>query len=141
MGVLGPDQYEAEMDFDIGTKYDVLGLGTACPTVFDEDTDMVAVARNIARFFKNESCGQCTPCREGADWMLKILLRIEHGGGTYKDLDLVLELAGSMGLTPGTTICGLADGNNWAVRTIVNKYRGEFESRLKRSLVPVTISS
>ena len=141
MGVLGPDQYEAEMDFDIGTKYDVLGLGTACPTVFDEDTDMVAVARNIARFFKNESCGQCTPCREGADWMLKLLLRIEHGGGTYKDLDLVLEIAGSMGLTPGTTICGLADGNNWAVRTILNKYRGEFESRLKRSLIPVTISS
>ena len=141
MGVLGPDQYEAEMDFDIGTKYDVLGLGTACPTVFDEDTDMVAVARNIARFFKNESCGQCTPCREGADWMLKLLLRIENGGGTYKDLDLVLEIAGSMGLTPGTTICGLADGNNWAVRTILNKYRGEFESRLKRSLIPVTISS
>jgi hypothetical protein len=43
-----------------------MGLGTACPTVFDEDTDMVAVARNIARFFKNESCGQCTPCREGS---------------------------------------------------------------------------
>ena len=141
MGVLGPDQYEAEMDFDIGTKYDVLGLGTACPTVFDEDTDMVAVARNIARFFKNESCGQCTPCREGADWMLKLLLRIERGGGTTKDLDLVLELAGSMGLTPGTTICGLADGNNWAVRTIVNKYRGEFEARLKPHLIPVTISS
>ena len=141
MGILGPDQYEAEMDFDIGTKYDVLGLGTACPTVFDEDTDMVAVARNIARFFKNESCGQCTPCREGADWMLKLLLRIERGGGTTKDLDLVLELAGSMGLTPGTTICGLADGNNWAVRTIVNKYRGEFEARLKPHLIPVTISS
>ena len=141
MGILGPDQYEAEMDFDIGTKYDVLGLGTACPTVFDEDTDMVAVARNIARFFKNESCGQCTPCREGADWMLKLLLRIEHGGGTTKDLDLVLELAGSMGLTPGTTICGLADGNNWAVRTILNKYRGEFEARLKPHLVPVTLSS
>lgn len=141
MGILGPDQYEAEMDFDIGTKYDVLGLGTACPTVFDEDTDMVAVARNIARFFKNESCGQCTPCREGADWMLKLLLRIEHGGGTMKDLDLVLELAGSMGLTPGTTICGLADGNNWAVRTIVNKYRDEFEARLKPHLVPVTITS
>jgi NADH-quinone oxidoreductase subunit F len=54
MGILGPDQYEAEMDFDIGRKYNVLGLGTACPTVFDEDTDMVAVARNIARFFKHE---------------------------------------------------------------------------------------
>ena len=141
MGVLGPDQYEAEMDFDIGTRYDVLGLGTACPTVFDEDTDMVAVARNLARFFKNESCGQCTPCREGADWMLKLLLRIEHGGGTFKDLDLLMEIAGSMGLTPGTTICGLADRNNWAVRTIVSKFRGEFEARLKPTLVPVTISS
>jgi NADH-quinone oxidoreductase subunit F len=66
MGVLGPDQFDAEMDFDIGRKYQVMGLGTACPTVYDEDTDMVAVARNIARFFMNESCGQCTPCREGS---------------------------------------------------------------------------
>src|SRR5262249_46017453 len=56
-GILGPDQFDAEMDFDIGKKYNVLGLGTACPTIFDEDTDMVAVARNIARFFKHESCG------------------------------------------------------------------------------------
>jgi len=52
MGVLGPDQFDAELDFDIGRKYNVLGLGTACPTVFDEDTDMVAVARNIARFLQ-----------------------------------------------------------------------------------------
>lgn len=139
MGVLGPDQYDAEMDFDIGRKYDVLGLGTACPTVFDEDTDMVAVARNIARFFKNESCGQCTPCREGSGWMLKLLTRIERGDGTTKDLDLLLELAGSMGLTPGTTICGLADGNNWAVRTIVNKFRPEFEARVKPRFVPVGV--
>lgn len=141
MGVLGPDQYDAEMDFDIGTRYDVLGLGTACPTVFDEDTDMVAVARNISRFFKNESCGQCTPCREGSGWVFKLLSRIERGSGTTQDLDLLLEIAGSMGLSPGTTICGLADGNNWAVRTIVNKYRGEFEARVKPKLVAVTVSA
>ncbi|PHX78497.1 MAG: NADH-quinone oxidoreductase subunit NuoF, partial [Planctomycetaceae bacterium] len=73
MGVLGTDQYDAPMDFDIGRKYDVLGLGTACPTIFDEDTDMVAVARNICRFFKAESCGQCTPCREGSGWLLKLI--------------------------------------------------------------------
>jgi NADH-quinone oxidoreductase subunit F len=109
--------------------------------VFDEDTDMVAVARNIARFFKNESCGQCTPCREGSGWMLKTLLRIERGDGTSADLDLLLEVAGSMGLTPGTTICGLADGNNWAVRTIVNKYRGEFEARVKPKFVPVYVTA
>ena len=139
-GILGPDQYDAEMDFDIGKKYNVLGLGTACPTVFDEDTDMVAVARNVARFFKHESCGQCTPCREGSGWLYQLLTRIEEGGGRTKDLDLTLEIATSMGAMPGTTICGLADGNNWAVRTIVNKYREEFEARVKPSFVPVTMS-
>ncbi len=139
MGVLGTDQFDAEMDFDIGRKYEVLGLGTACPTIFDEDTDMVMVARNITRFFKNESCGQCTPCREGSGWMYKLMCRIEAGEAKSKDLDLLLELAGSMGAMPGTTICGLADGNNWAVRTIVNKFRGEFEARVKPSFVPVTV--
>jgi NADH-quinone oxidoreductase subunit F len=138
MGVLGPDQFDAEMDFDIGRTYQVLGLGTACPTIFDEDTDMVAVCRNIARFFKNESCGQCTPCREGSSWIYQMLCRIEAGDGTSKDLDLLLELAGSMGIGPGTTICGLADGNNWAVRTIVNKFRSEFEARVRPSSIAVT---
>lgn len=139
MGILGDDQYGAEMDFDIGRRYDVMGLGTACPTVFDQDTDMVSVARNIARFFSNESCGQCTPCREGAPWVYKLLCRIEAGDATTKDLDLLLEVAGSMGSMPGTTICGLADGTNWAVRTIVNKYRSEFEARVRASFVPVTV--
>jgi NADH-quinone oxidoreductase subunit F len=140
MGILGPDQYDAELDFDIGRKYNVLGLGTACPTVFDEDTDMVAVARNIARFFKHESCGQCTPCREGSGWLYQLLTRIEEGNGRTKDLDLALEIATSMGAMPGTTICGLADGNNWAVRTIMNKFPEEFEKRVKRSVVPVKMT-
>ncbi|MBA4028097.1 MAG: NADH-quinone oxidoreductase subunit NuoF [Planctomyces sp.] len=140
MGVLGPDQLDAEMDFDIGRKYNVLGLGTACPTVFDQDTDMVAVARNVARFFKHESCGQCTPCREGSGWLYQLMTRIESGGAKTKDLDLALEIATSMGTMPGTTICGLADGNNWAVRTIINKFRSEFEARVQRTFVPVGIS-
>ncbi|MEL6499228.1 MAG: NADH-quinone oxidoreductase subunit NuoF [Planctomycetota bacterium] len=140
MGILGPDQYEAEMDFDIGRKYNVLGLGTACPTVFDEDTDMVAVARNIARFYKHESCGQCTPCREGSGWLYQLMCRIEAGDATTKDLDLALEVGTSMGSMPGTTICGLADGNNWALRTIMNKYRDEFETRVRPAHVPVTVT-
>ncbi|MFM9995636.1 MAG: NADH-quinone oxidoreductase subunit NuoF [Phycisphaerales bacterium] len=140
MGILGPDQFDAEMDFDIGRKYNVLGLGTACPTVFDEDTDMVAVARNIARFFKHESCGQCTPCREGSGWLYQLLGRIEDGNAKTKDLDLALEVATSMGTMSGTTICGLADGNNWAVRTIINKYRDEFEKRVKPTYVPVRVT-
>ena len=69
--------------------------------------------------------------------MYQILCRIEQGDGTSKDLHLLLELAGSQGIGPGTTICGLADGNNWAVRTIVNKFRAEFEARVKPALVPV----
>ncbi len=140
MGILGPDQYEAELDFDIGRKYNVLGLGTACPTVFDEDTDMVAVARNIARFYKHESCGQCTPCREGSGWLYQLLSRIEEGDARTKDLDLALEVATSMGSMPGTTICGLADGNNWATRTIMNKYRSEFEARVRPSHVAVKMT-
>ncbi|MEM1166503.1 MAG: NADH-quinone oxidoreductase subunit NuoF [Planctomycetota bacterium] len=140
-GVLGTDQYDAPMDFDIGRDYNVLGLGTACPTVFDEDTDMVAVARNIARFFKHESCGQCTPCREGSGWLYQLMSRIETGDGRTKDLDLAQEIATSMGAMPGTTICGLADGNNWAVRTIMNKFRDEFEARVKPTFVPVSVSA
>jgi NADH-quinone oxidoreductase subunit F len=137
----GAIQFDTPMDFDIGPRAEVLGLGTACPTIFDEETDMVAVARNISRFFKNESCGQCTPCREGSAWTYKILCRIERGDATTKDLDLLLELAGSMGLGSGTTICGLADGNNWAVRTIVNKFRSEFEARVRPKLVPLQVGA
>jgi len=140
MGVLGPDQYDAPMDFDIGRKFNVLGLGTACPTIFDEDTDMVSVARNISRFFKHESCGQCTPCREGSGWLYQLMCRIEDGDAKTKDLDLALEVATSMGSMPGTTICGLADGNNWAIRTIMTKYRSEFEAKVKPSFVAVKMT-
>jgi NADH-quinone oxidoreductase subunit F len=101
---------------------------------------MVAVARNIARFYKHESCGQCTPCREGSGWLYQLMTRIESGAAKTKDLDLALEIATSMGTMPGTTICGLADGNNWAVRTIMNKYRDEFEKRVQRTFVPVGIT-
>jgi NADH-quinone oxidoreductase subunit F len=100
---------------------------------------MVNVAKNIARFYKHESCGQCTPCREGSGWLYQLLVKIEEGGGQTKDLDLALEIATSMGTMPGTTICGLADGNNWAIRTIMNKYPEEFAKRVKRSFVPVGV--
>ena len=134
MGILGPDQFDAEMDFDIGKKYQVMGLGTACPTIFDEDTDMVAVCRNIARFFKNESCGQCTPCREGSG--VDVSTALPHRTRRRRPArtsTCCWSSPESQGIMPGTTICGLADGNNWAVRTIVNKYRDEFETRLRRS--------
>jgi len=82
------------------------------------------------RFFANESCGQCTPCREGSVWMLKILNRILDGQGTLKDLDLLIELTDTQGALVGKTICGLADGTSWAVKTFINKFRLEFEAQL-----------
>ncbi len=92
MGVLGTDQYDAPMDFDIGKKYNVLGLGTACVTLMNDTVDMVKVARNCVRFYSHESCGQCTPCREGSAWMHKMLNRILDGRGRPKDLDMLMEL-------------------------------------------------
>jgi NADH-quinone oxidoreductase subunit F len=68
------------------------------------------------------------------------LCKIERGDAKSKDLDLALEVATSMGTMPGTTICGLADGNNWAVRTIMNKYPAEFEARVKRTYVQVGVT-
>lgn len=88
MGILGPDQFEAELDLILAASATCWGWATACPTVFDEDTDMVAVARNIARFFKHESCGQRTPCREGSGWLYQLMGRIEQGDARTKDLDL-----------------------------------------------------
>jgi NADH-quinone oxidoreductase subunit F len=132
MGILDASQYDVTLDFDIG-RHNVLGLGTAGVIVMDEDTNMVSVTRNLIRFYAHESCGQCTPCREGGNWMYKILKRIEAGDGTTRDLDLLLEVAGSMGAMPGTTICGLADGANWAVRTILNKFWDDFASRVRKA--------
>lgn len=135
MGILDAEHYDAELDFDIGRRYGVLGLGTAGVIVMDEDTCMISVARNIVRFFARESCGQCTPCREGSAWLYKILCRFEEGNGTMKDIDMMEELAGSMGTMPGTTICGLADGTNWAVSTMLKRFRADFEAKAKPGVV------
>ncbi|MEM6750086.1 MAG: NADH-quinone oxidoreductase subunit NuoF [Planctomycetota bacterium] len=133
MGVITQEEAEqgAELDFDIGKKWNNLGLGTACITVIPESFSMVRAAHNTARFYGHESCGQCTHCREGTKWMTKMLARILDGDGAPRDLDLLLELASSMGSMPGNNICGLSDGANWAVRTIVNKYWQEFVDAVK----------
>ena len=96
MGVLGPDQLDIKLDFDdVRFRGGCLGLGTAGMIVMNEHTDMVAALRNCVRFYAHESCGQCTPCREGTGWMHKILNRImdgmgrrqrpRHAAGTGKD--------------------------------------------------------
>ena len=79
----------------------------------------------------HESCGQCTPCREGTNWMTRMLERIRAGQGRLEDIDLLLEVCSSMGIIPGTTICGLADGAAWPVKNAVTKFRGEFEEYIR----------
>ena len=92
-------------------------------TVIDDQTSIVDYLYNTCRFFAHESCGQCTPCREGTGWMYKMIKRIKAGGGRLEDLDIMLNLANNMGIMPGTTICGLADGAAWPVKNALAKFR------------------
>src|SRR6266550_7896078 len=105
MGVLGPTQLDIKLDFDdVRFRGGCLGLGTAGMIVMNEHTDMVKALRNCVRFYAHESCGQCTPCREGSAWMRKILDRIVSGDGRASDLEMLLELEKTQGIMPGTTI-------------------------------------
>lgn len=133
MGLLREDEFDTPLDFSSLAKVGCLGLGTAGVVVFDEATSIVDVVYNSCRFFAHESCGQCTPCREGTGWMLRIVDRIRKGQGRREDLDILQQVAGSMGLMPGTTICGLADGAAWPVKNALTKFRGEFEAYIQAS--------
>jgi NADH-quinone oxidoreductase subunit F len=131
MGFLTADELDTPLDFEGPVRAGCLGLGTAAVIVIDDHTSMVDVLYNCCRFMAHESCGQCTPCREGTNWMTRILERIRAGKGRLEDIDLLLEVGGSMGIIPGTTICGLADGAAWPVKNAITKFRGEFEEYIR----------
>ena len=133
MGLLRADEFDCPLDFKGPGKHQCLGLGTAAVVVMDETVSMVDFLHNSCRFFAHESCGQCTPCREGTSWALKILDRIKAGRGRLIDLDLLLEIGDSIGIMPGTTICGLADGAAWPIKNAIRKFRDEFEEYIKRT--------
>ncbi len=124
-------EYDIPLDFAGPGKADCLGLGTAAVTVIDDQTSMIDVLHNTCQFFAHESCGQCTPCREGTGWMLKIMDRMRRGQGRKEDLDILIDVGDRIGIMPGTTICGLADGAGWPVKTAIRKFRDEFESAIK----------
>lgn len=138
MGFLSASELETKLDFEGPGKAGCLGLGTAAIVVIDDQTSMVDVLYNCCRFMAHESCGQCTPCREGTTWMTKILERIRSGHGKLEDLDLLVEVANSMGIIPGTTICGLSDGAAWPVKNAINKFRSEFEHYIRTGRSSVT---
>jgi NADH-quinone oxidoreductase subunit F len=135
MGLMTEAEFDTPLDFNGPGKVGCLGLGTAAVTVIDDQTSMVDVLWNITRFFSHESCGQCTPCREGTAWMFKIVDRLRRGLGRLEDLDILAEVGDRIGIMPGTTICGLADGAGWPVKNAIKKFRPEFEAYIRAASV------
>lgn len=133
MGLLTEPEFDTPLDFAGPGKVGCLGLGTAAVVVMDETVSMVDFLHNSCRFFAHESCGQCTPCREGTSWSVRMLNRIKAGRGRIKDLELLLEIGDTIGIMPGTTICGLADGAAWPIKNAIRKFRDEFEEYIKRT--------
>jgi NADH-quinone oxidoreductase subunit F len=113
------------MDAD-GLKAAGSSVGTAGLIVMDETTDLIRVITRITAFYHHESCGQCTPCREGTGWMHKILNRFVAGQGTMADVDLLLDIANNI---EGNTICALGDAAAWPVQSMIRRFRDEFERR------------
>jgi NADH-quinone oxidoreductase subunit F len=109
-------------------------MGTAGMVILDEDTDMIDLVWRISHFYHHESCGQCTPCREGTGWLEKTLLKIKNGEGEIRDLELLLDICFQM---EGRTICALADAAAWPVRYSIARFRDEFEARCKKSIYAV----
>ena len=111
------------MDYDSLQKAGS-GLGSGAVIVMDETTCMVAACTRIARFYYAESCGQCTPCREGTGWMYRVLKRIQDGKGRPEDIDLLLSAAGQI---EGHTICAFGEAAAWPVQGFLRHFRHEFE--------------
>jgi NADH-quinone oxidoreductase subunit F len=129
----GEIMMDLNMDFDSIAKAGSY-LGTGAVIVMDETTCMVRALERLSYFYFEESCGQCTPCREGTGWLYRIVHRIEKGEGRPEDLDLLLSLCENIA---GRTICALGDAAAWPVQGMLKHYRSEFEHHIehKRCLV------
>jgi NADH-quinone oxidoreductase subunit F len=125
--LLLPHELDIPASFDGVQKAGSL-LGSAGVIVLDETTCMVWLAQNLLHFYRHESCGKCTPCREGTDWLYKILHRIEAGDGRMSDLDLLLGVANNI---VGKTLCAFGDAAATPVLTTINLFRDEFEAHVR----------
>ena len=132
--VPGEIMLKANMDYDSVVKVAGSMLGSGAVIVMDETTDMVKVLQRLSQFYFSESCGQCTPCREGTGWLYRMVTRIVEGKGRPEDLDLLDSVASKI---EGRTICALGDAAAMPVRSFVKHYRHEFAYYIehKRSLV------
>lgn len=115
------------LDFD-GMREVGSSFGTGGLVVMDKATDIVKAIWRIAAFFKHESCGQCTPCREGTGWMYRILERMVHGNASKSEIDLLFEISKQI---EGHTICALGDAAAWPVQGLIKNFRSEIEDRIE----------
>jgi NADH-quinone oxidoreductase subunit F len=131
--VPGENMMNINMDYDSLVKVGSL-LGSGAVIVMDETTDMVEVLRRISRFYMSESCGQCTPCREGTGWLYRMLTRIVQGKGVQADLDKLVGVARKI---EGRTICALGDAAAMPIKSFITHFRHEFEHYIEygRSVV------
>jgi NADH-quinone oxidoreductase subunit F len=129
----GKVMMDLTMDYDAIAKAGS-GLGSGAVIVMDETTCMVRALERLSYFYYEESCGQCTPCREGTGWLYRIVHRIEHGEGRKEDLDLLLSVGENIA---GRTICALGEAAVWPVQGMLRHFRDEFEYHIehKRCLV------
>mmetsp|Transcript_40849 Transcript_40849/g.161826 ORF Transcript_40849/g.161826 Transcript_40849/m.161826 type:complete len:130 (+) Transcript_40849:1579-1968(+) len=114
------------MDFD-ALKQVGSGLGTAAVIVMDKSTDIIAAISRLAHFYKHESCGQCTPCREGTGWLWNILERMKVGNAQKQEIDMLWEITKQI---EGHTICALGDAAAWPVQGLIRNFRPEIERRI-----------
>jgi NADH-quinone oxidoreductase subunit F len=123
----GADQADTLlMDFD-GCRDKKSALGTAAVIVMDKSTDIVKAMTRISYFYKHESCGQCTPCREGMGWMWRVLTRMSEGRAQKKEIDMLMEVTKQI---EGHTICAFGDGAAWPVQGLLRHFRPEIERRI-----------
>lgn len=116
------------MDFDALVQAQT-GLGTAAVIVMNSSTDIVKAIARLIEFYKHESCGQCTPCREGVDWMNKVMARFVKGDARPAEIDSLWEISKQI---EGHTICALGDGAAWPVQGLIRHFRPELEDRMQR---------
>ncbi len=119
---------DAPMDFD-ALKDLKSGLGTAAIIVMDKSTDIVRAIARLSYFYKHESCGQCTPCREGTGWMWRVMERLVTGEAEYHEIDLLLEVTTEI---EGHTICALGDAAAWPIQGLMRHFRPEVEARIAK---------
>lgn len=120
--VPGKIMLQSNMDYDSISKIGSM-LGSGAVIIMDDTTDMVKVLQRISRFYHKESCGKCTPCREGTGWMYRIITRIVNGQGKSGDIELLDSIASNI---EGNTICALGDASAMPVRSFIKHYRHEF---------------